>query len=336
MPRYPDIHSRAWEHPADRAALTSLRKVRGFDLALKQIIGRLSERQMKLLFLGTAVRVGPRQLPRLDRLLDEACEILDVREKPELFVSHSPIANAAALGVRSPFLIVNARLLGLLDDAELRCVLGHELGHVLSGHVLYKTMLTVLTAMVDWMIPRVLALAAMPLLLALREWERKAELSADRAGLLVAADLEVARSVVLKIAGGTGSEGLDLQEFQRQAREYEQSEGVTDALFKVLNLVWMSHPFPVLRVVELGEWHASAGYRGVLEGRYPRRSDASDDERVDEAWLEAARSYAARFGDSLDWIADLGRDAAAGFAENLGRWIGRRGEGRTGRGGEPR
>jgi hypothetical protein len=38
---FPGISSRAWEHPADRTALTALRGLKGFDQILKLLSGML-------------------------------------------------------------------------------------------------------------------------------------------------------------------------------------------------------------------------------------------------------------------------------------------------------
>ncbi len=306
---FPDISPRAYEHPTDRAALAALRQVRGFDLVLKQVLGHLQDRRVRLLFLANAVRVGPRQIPKLHGLLHEACEVLDIEPAPELYVAQSPAANAMAIGVQTPFIAVNSGLLNLLDEDELRCVLGHELGHVLSGHALYKTMLIVLTQLMRWVLPRALGAVALPVLLALLEWDRKSELTADRAGLLVAQVLAVSQSVDVKLAGGSGLGEVDLEEFERQAEEYEEEGGVIDSVFKLLNLVWMSHPFPVLRVVELGRWADSPEHLDILQGHYPRRGEDEAEPSLDSEILSAARSYRERLADSRDALSELGRDA---------------------------
>ena len=62
------ISSRAWEHPADRAALNTLRALPGFDEVVRKVAGFLGDRGIRLLFLANAVKVGPRQRPDLDAL----------------------------------------------------------------------------------------------------------------------------------------------------------------------------------------------------------------------------------------------------------------------------
>ncbi len=134
--RFPEIGPQAYEHPTDRAALVALRKVKGFELVLRRLFGAVPERRLRLLYLANGVRVGPDQLPQLDRSLDEACEILDMAEKPELYVVGDPRVNAMSVGLDTPFIVFISSLLQIIDPDELIFVIGHEVGHILSGHVL--------------------------------------------------------------------------------------------------------------------------------------------------------------------------------------------------------
>ena len=131
----------SWEHPADRAALQAMRAVPGFDEVVKKIYGFIGERGVRLLFQADAVRVGPTQFPKLQQLYTDVLTSLDWPSRPELFVSQTPFVNAGAFGMDQPFIVINSGALRLLDDDEMRALLGHELGHVMSGHVLYRTIL---------------------------------------------------------------------------------------------------------------------------------------------------------------------------------------------------
>jgi hypothetical protein len=88
----------AWEHPADRAALNTLRALPGFDDVLRKVMGLVGERGVRQLFTANAVRIGPRQRPKLDALYTEVLTTMDWQERPELYVSQTPIANAMAVG----------------------------------------------------------------------------------------------------------------------------------------------------------------------------------------------------------------------------------------------
>src|SRR5690242_18410731 len=119
------ISSRAWEHPADRGALTALRELKGFDDLLKTLSGLWNERAWRLEYLGRAIRVDHRQHPRVHRLFAEAAASLDVQELPELYVEQSPTLNASCVGMARPFIVVTSRAVKEFDDDELRYILGH-------------------------------------------------------------------------------------------------------------------------------------------------------------------------------------------------------------------
>lgn len=180
---FPEISSRAWEHPADRTALSALRRLKGFDQILKLMSGMLRERQHRLLYLASAARVGPRQFADLDALLDECVDVLDASAKPELYVMQSPIADAFTIGMGKPFTVITSGLYDLVTHDEMRFVMGHELGHALSGHAVYRTMMMHLLRLArSFGVLPVGGWALRAIVAALLEWQRKSELSGDRAG----------------------------------------------------------------------------------------------------------------------------------------------------------
>jgi Peptidase family M48 len=137
----PEISSRAWEHPADRGALVALRKLKGFDTVLKALSGLINERAVRLELLGSAIRADERQFPALHRALAEVGTVLDAEYLPEVYVSANPFPNAVTIGMDKPLIVVNSALVELLDEDEMAFVLAHELGHAISGHAVYQTLL---------------------------------------------------------------------------------------------------------------------------------------------------------------------------------------------------
>jgi Zn-dependent protease with chaperone function len=295
---FPGISPNAWEHPADRVALNALRKAAGLDTAIRFFLGNTDERSLRLVYLASAVRVTPRQYARVHAATEDVCEVLGVAKMPDVFVAQNPFFNAGAVGWDNPFIVVNSSAVATLTDEELRDLMGHEMGHILSGHVLYKTMLQMLLMLAP--LANALPLTNVVLLgliAALREWDRKSELSADRAGLLSVQDPNVSIGVLMKIAGGADLKQMDVEEFIRQAEEYNNANTVLDTTYKLLNLVWRTHPFAVVRVAELLKWSKSAEYEAILKGNYPTgRTDMKDDfakaaEGYRQDWKENAQPF---------------------------------------------
>lgn len=310
-----------WEHPADRAALSALKAVPGIDSVLKFFLGNTNEKQFRMLFLATSVRVGDNQFPGVNSLLKEACRILDVDPVPELYIQQTPFFNAGALGVERPFLTINSSTLEILDQEELLYVLGHELGHCLSGHVLYKTLLAFLMNVSSWFLrfPGV-ALVMQGLLFALREWDRKSELSADRAGMLTVQNPAAVYTALMKMTGGGKIGEMDLSRFLDQAAEYDRTGNLGDSFFKFVNMLTVSHPFPVIRLPEIKAWKDSGAYDTIISGTYRRRGDEVRRNMFND-FEEARRQYRADMDASEDPLARLASDLGKA-ADRIGKGAG--------------
>lgn len=315
-----DISSRAWEHPADRGALVALRKLKGFDSVLKAVSGLFREPAVRLLHLGTAIRVDERQFSTLHFLLQDVGRVLDVAELPEVFVTSNPVPGALTIGMNKPFIVINSGLVDLLDEDELRFVVAHELGHAVSGHAIYQTLLQRLLSLTGVLYAVPLGgLGVRAIIAALYEWSRKAELSADRAGLLATQDPATAFRVHMKLASGGHLDDLDTTSFFAQGREYLESKDLRDSVLKLLLIERASHPFAVVRAAELRQWVDSGEYTRYLTGSYPRRDDDAD-AKVTDAAREAADGYSAAFAQSQDTLGKLVHDIA-GAAGSVKVWL---------------
>src|ERR1700753_754221 len=139
--RLPGISSRAYEHPADRSALVAMRKLTGFDTLLRRLAGLFNDRSLRLMFLASSVRASETQFGQLYQMLRDGAYVLDLPVIPELYISQDPAVNAMTLGTDNPFIVITTGMVDLFDAEEIRFAIGHELGHVLSGHAVYRTML---------------------------------------------------------------------------------------------------------------------------------------------------------------------------------------------------
>ncbi len=309
-----DIAPHSWEHPADKAALQALRRIPVFDQILRKIFGFVPERFFRLAFQASSVKVSKNQFPKVYEIYRECLKTLDVEEEFPLYISQSPEVNAGAWGMDQPFIILNSGTVRLLDDDQLAYVIGHEIGHIVSDHVLYRTMTVILLNLATMGFP-IVGLAARAILVALLEWQRKSELSSDRAGLLTVQDPEVVLSTMLKMAGGGTDEESSLQEYIIQAEEYREGGDVVDQVFKVLNLLGRTHPFYAIRVSELRAWIETGDYDRIVRGEYARRGEP--DPAYKDDLKAAASSYVEDAKDFVDNITDaakrMGSDFMSGF-----------------------
>ncbi|MCH7990878.1 MAG: M48 family metallopeptidase [Gemmatimonadetes bacterium] len=310
-----DIAPHSWEHPADKAALQGLRRIPVFDEVLKKIFGFFGEKPIRLAFQANAVKVSENQFGHIYGIYKECLKTLDAPEYP-LYMSQTPIVNAGAYGMDEPFIILNSGTVRLLEDDELAYVISHEIGHILSDHVLYKTMTVILINLANMGFP-IVGLAARAVLVALLEWSRKSELSSDRAGLLGVQDPEIVMRTMLKMAGGGSTEETSLKEFIIQAEEYREGGDIADQVFKVLNLMFQTHPFYVLRVSELRAWIESGDYDRIIRGEYARRGEP--DPAYTDDLKEAASAYAEGAKDFLDTVADAAKRAGSDFMSGFKR-----------------
>jgi Zn-dependent protease with chaperone function len=299
------ISSKAYEHPADRAATAALKAIPHLDTVVRKIIEFGYERALRRGILGSAVRLGEDQLSDVWRAHESAYTTLDLEPVPDLYLTQFPLANALTIGAGKPLVVINSELLQLLDAQQLRAVLGHEAGHVLSEHVLYRTALVILmrlTALPGIPVP------LFPLRAALMEWFRAAELSCDRAAALVIRDPIAVCRTLMVIAAGAEAGNLDLDVFMKQGQDYREKASPFDRFSRLLSDLNLTHPMSVQRVHELTEWVSSGAYDRIVRGEYMTR-DEPQSPRAEAG--DAVAHYALRFRDTFkelgDSIEDTGR-----------------------------
>jgi Zn-dependent protease with chaperone function len=317
-----EISPKAYEHPADRAATAALKSIPMLDTVVRKLIEFGYERALRQQFLAASVRLGEDQLPGTWADWNAVCARLDLPERYDLYLTQFPITNAMAIGAGTPMVVVNSRTLDLLDELEVRTVLGHEAGHILSDHVLYSTALVILISLSG--VGRLPIFAGLPLLgvkLALLEWYRAAELSCDRAATLVTRDPIATCRTMLVLAGGMSARKLNVEAFMRQAAEYEDWNSGWDRVNRLRTELLLTHSFPVRRVREVMAWVRSGEYDRILGGEYQTRDQATDPRA---AAGEAFEHYVERFRGFLK-DTSAGMDTAAervtGMADKMSEWL---------------
>ena len=265
--KFANLNKDQYIHPDDRRALAALRAIPGIDSALKKLLAVTGESAIRVIFTASAVKVTPTQCPDLYAKLQIACTTLGV-DMPELFVQQNPVVNAFTGGVERPIIVLYSQLIERLTDDEVLAVVAH----IHSEHVLYLTAArlieflaktAVLASPLTFIVKELLTMSMRAALLA---WARRAELSCDRAALLVTQDANVIGRTMMKLAGGTFASRVDYDQFLAQARDFQKNydEKALDRFWADVVTSGLSHPFPVWRVSEILQWVESGEYRALI------------------------------------------------------------------------
>jgi Zn-dependent protease with chaperone function len=322
-----NLSSKAYEHPADRAATAALQSIPALDVVVRKLIEFGYERAYRQTFLAASVRLGEDQIPQVWADWNAVCARLDLPERYDIYLTQMPFTNAAAVGSDKPMVIVHSRCIDLLDELEMRTVLGHEAGHILSDHVLYMTALNILIELsAASRMPFIAGLPLRAVMLALLEWYRAAELSSDRAATLVNRDPLVTCRTMMVLAGGVRSSKLNLDAFLAQANDYEEWSSGWDKLMRMRADLRLTHSRPVRRVKEIMEWVQSGEYDRIAGGEYPTRDQQADARK--EAG-EAYEHYRERFrrifsefgGENVGERVAEAQEKVAGAAEKMADWL---------------
>jgi Zn-dependent protease with chaperone function len=271
--KFAHLDKYSYIHPLDSRALAALKNIPGIDTALKKLLEWTGDSAIRVIFTASAVKVTPRQCPDLYYKLQVACTTLGV-DMPELFIQQNPIVNAFTGGVKKPIIVLYSQLIERLNDEEVLAVIAHEVGHIHAEHVLYITAAKLIelgatAALKAAPIAGVIAeLFTLTMRSALLAWARRAELSCDRAALLVTQDPHVIGRTMMKLCGGTFASKIDYEEFLAQGRDFQKNydEKALDRFWADIINAGLSHPFPVWRVAEIMSWVESGEYARVLSG----------------------------------------------------------------------
>jgi Zn-dependent protease with chaperone function len=323
---YPEISSKAYEHPADRAATAALKAVPMLDTVVRKLIEFRYERALRQFYLGNSLKVSERQLPELWTSYQSVKRILDMPADYDLYVTSSLNWNALTIGSQHPMIIVGSDLLQALGPGEQRVVMAHELGHILSDHVLYITALNILLSATANSIP-LIGLPVRAVRAVLLEWRRAAELSCDRAATLAVRDPQIVCRTLMTTASGLPADKLDLDAFMAQAMEYENWEDGQDRVRRFFNELGATHSYAVRRVSEVMKWVQSGEYDRIVRGEYRKRGDET---HVREEASDAMEFYAERFREMFrelgENITNVGSQVGD-MSQQVADWLRNRGGG---------
>jgi len=270
--KFADLGKHEYVHPADSKALAALKAIPGIDSALKKLLSVTGESALRVIFTAGAIKVTPKQCPDLYAKLQIACTTLGV-EMPEMFIQQNPVVNAFTYGSEKHIIVLHTALIERLNDEETLAVISHEVGHIHAEHVLYLTAARLMELLANASIARLVPgseiikfIISAGINSALLAWARRAELSCDRAALLVVQDPSVVGRVMMKLAGGTSASKIDYEEFLEQGREFKRTcdEKALDKFWANIINAGLTHPFPIWRVSEILDWVETGQYAELM------------------------------------------------------------------------
>jgi len=234
-----------WRLPADEQGLERLMQDEVVQRALESGKALRARTAMRMRLLGGAVMVDPAVLPHLAQAVEGLTSRYPDIGDVECFVFHASSVNAFVTKGRTRTLMaVSSGAVNHLEAAELEFVLGHEVGHALFGHAD-----VVIGNLADD--GSLLPASAMRI----RAWQRAAEISADRAGLLLCGSIDAAAHAVFKAASGIVAPGMVVSPERFAAQWHRLVDEVIDEGERGF---WqITHPFPPLRMqAMLAFWEA--------------------------------------------------------------------------------
>lgn len=250
-------------HPEDAAALHQLESIPGFPALMKKFYALGYEKLMYGTNMASNIRLSEKQLPELYRHLPPICNTLGI-EEPEFYLEMNPMPNAYTFGDTKIFITMTSGLVEMMNDEELDAVIAHECGHILCRHVLYHNLANLLLNGADSL--GLLEMITLPIKYAILYWQRKSELSCDRAGAIVTSPETVSR-VMVRLAGGPKSitSNVNIEEWAKQADQYEtiRNDGMWNKALQTYAIMGTDHPFSAVRVREIVKWGETSAYKNI-------------------------------------------------------------------------
>ena len=265
------LYPQLYEHPEDSAALNALQHTAGLEILVRKLNSWGLERLLRVQLTGSFIHVTPEALPDLYKIFLTARDRLAIPITPEFYIRNAGDINAYTAGVDKPIIVLHSGAVDALNEDELLFLLGHEMGHIKSGHVLYyqiASCLPLVGQIIGNLTLGIGNLLSMGLQGALMHWARSSELTADRAGLLACQNQEATLRSMMKLAGLPKSvaEKTDVQHFIKQAKDFQSFDNSTaDKIAKQISLSGAEHPWTVMRAREVLNWIESGAYQKILD-----------------------------------------------------------------------
>jgi hypothetical protein len=261
-----------YEHPYDQKALDALQTTRGIDTVVRKFHEYGIEKIFTIQITGSNIEVTSGSFPGIYAIFEKSVEILNLRIPPAVYIYRSDDElQGFTTGVEHPIISLSHGSIESFTEDELLFIIGREIGHIKSKHVLYYEIGSILPLLSDIFSGATLGLSSlisMGLQVALLNWRRMSEYTADRAGLLACQNIDSATSALSKIAGlpNTHYDSFNTDYFVKQAKGYKGFEtGGYNKAIKYISLMFGNQHWTIDRTNELYKWIDSGDYQRVLD-----------------------------------------------------------------------
>lgn len=276
-----------FEHPAMQQMNRMLRQSTSLTSTAQMISKKVGKPWYESLF--NSVLTSENQYSRIYELSYIAARRIGLKRMPSVYIEADRGYQTATYGSdEDSFVNIGTFLPRLLNDRELLFVLGHELGHLISNHALWTTVSMFLvgqhrsTVMSDGLLSyfsNPFKIVEQGMESVISSWMRVADLTADRAALLVVGDFEIAKRVLFLLYFKSRRELQDVNLDEWVKQQMSQDSGTQ-------KLSEFGSPTPYLgsRLKELQSFYQSPQYetlrKRVETGCGIMMSDLFDDKGV--------------------------------------------------------
>lgn len=247
-------------HPFDKDAMGVVNVIPGLDTLTKFIVSNSVETLYNIQLKGAAIKISQTNAPRVYSAFREAADILEMDEFPEIYLNRGYHFRNRIIGYKNPIVLLDTNCVDQLDETQLKFVAGRCLGGLRLKHNKLEFLCDI-SELLSGLYPNVVAALSVPL----SQWHRKADLSRDRAGLLVCQDFDSAIQVLMLMSGipyGTEKD-VDIYDYLEQAVLFQKSKGL-EKLGRTIETLTASNAWIIDRASELFNWYESGKYDELI------------------------------------------------------------------------
>lgn len=247
-----------YAHPDDMAAINALRNVGGIDHLLTKIGDKANQMLIRSIALGYYVRLTEENSPQIFKIIRDVCKILNYDKIPEIYSKRAFSIDIEVSGAEKPTMIIPDCLINNYEEKFLYFAIGRAVSKLKSDYLKFYTIARTTIQIVEfaYSLPD-----AINILFA--RWMQKAELTADRGGLLACQDCKAAIRFLMNYAGMPVefTENISIPEYISTYKSDDKIVNVCRNLQTLTNCTGFNND----RIVELFNWYANGDYGDILD-----------------------------------------------------------------------